>query len=108
VFSGLRDALAPDDAASWLNTESAGWTEGSGWSGSAPGYLMLDEALAAGLASVTEVSVDGSVPELRLQNLAPSPVLILNGEELLGAKQNRVVNLTIHMARAAPACPGLR
>jgi len=65
---------------------------------SAPGYLTLDEALAAGLASVTEVSEAGSVPELLVKNLAKRPVLILDGEELVGAKQNRIVNLTILVA----------
>jgi hypothetical protein len=65
---------------------------------SAPGYLTLDEALAAGLASVTEVSESGSVPELLVKNGAAKPVLILDGEELVGAKQNRIVNLTILVA----------
>ena len=65
---------------------------------SAPGYLTLDEALAAGLASVTEVSESGSVPELLVKNAAKKPVLILDGEELVGAKQNRIVNLTILVA----------
>ena len=69
----------------------------------APGYLTLDEALAAGHASVTEVSEAGSVPELLVKNLAPSPVLILDGEELVGAKQNRIVNLTILVAAGADA-----
>ena len=64
----------------------------------APGFLMLDEALTAGQAFVTEVSEAGSVPELLLKNLAPSPVLVLDGEELVGAKQNRIVNLTILVA----------
>jgi hypothetical protein len=65
---------------------------------SAPGYLTLDEALTAGLASVTEVSESGSVPELLVKNAAKKPVLILDGEELVGAKQNRIVNLTILVA----------
>jgi hypothetical protein len=65
---------------------------------SAPGYLTLEEALAAGLASVTEVSESGSVPELLVKNGAAKPVLILDGEELVGAKQNRIVNLTILVA----------
>ena len=65
---------------------------------SAPGYLTLDEALAAGLASVTEISESGSVPELLVKNTAKEPVLILDGEELVGAKQNRIVNLTILVA----------
>jgi hypothetical protein len=64
----------------------------------APGYLLLDEALAAGLAAVTEISEAGSVPDLLVKNLAPSPVLILDGEELVGARQNRIVNLTILVA----------
>jgi hypothetical protein len=65
---------------------------------STPGYLTLDEALAASLASVTEVSESGSVPELLVKNAAKQPVLILDGEELVGAKQNRIVNLTILVA----------
>ena len=35
------------------------------------------------------------MPELRFENLGQKPVLLLDGEELIGAKQNRVVNLTI-------------
>jgi hypothetical protein len=34
------------------------------------------------------------VPELKLVNLSPSKILILDGEELKGAKQNRIVNAT--------------
>jgi len=60
-----------------------------------PFYLTLDEALARGWTEITEVSEQGSVPELRVVNEALKPVFILDGEELLGAKQNRVVNLTI-------------
>src|SRR5262245_3498399 len=61
-------------------------------------YLTLDEALEAGVAKVTEVSEAGRVPELRFRNRAARPVLIVDGEELIGAKQNRVVNLTILVA----------
>lgn len=60
-----------------------------------PFYLTLDAALAGGQAEVTEVSDRGSVPELRVVNRAPRQVFILDGEELVGAKQNRVVNLSI-------------
>lgn len=60
-----------------------------------PAYLTLDEALAQGVARVTEVSASGSVPELRFQNDGNAPVLLLGGEELVGAKQNRILNLTI-------------
>lgn len=61
----------------------------------APLYLTLDEALAQGMVQVTEVSKGGHVPELRLINSGDRPVLLIDGEELVGAKQNRVLNLTI-------------
>src|SRR5450759_1555442 len=60
-----------------------------------PAYLLLDEALASGLVEITEVSEQGSVPDLKFVNRGPTPVLIVDGEELLGARQNRIVNLTI-------------
>jgi hypothetical protein len=41
------------------------------------------------------VSKGGHVPELRLINKGDQPVLLIDGEELIGAKQNRVLNLTI-------------
>ncbi len=44
---------------------------------------------------VVEVSGHGSVPELKVVNKSPRMILILDGEELLGAKQNRIVNTTI-------------
>jgi len=64
-------------------------------------YLLLDEALALEVLTVTEVSGTGSVPELRVENTAERPVLILDGEELVGAKQNRVVNTTLLIAAAS-------
>jgi hypothetical protein len=60
-----------------------------------PAYLTLAEALAEGLLRVTEVSRSGSVPELHVVNRSDRPVFLLDGEELIGAKQNRVVNLSI-------------
>lgn len=58
-------------------------------------YVTLDEALESGTATVTEVSESGSVPELQFFNEGESAVLLLDGEELVGAKQNRVLNLSI-------------
>lgn len=58
-------------------------------------YITLDEAMAAGTAQVTEVSEGGSVPELQFVNGGDKAVLLLDGEELVGAKQNRALNLTI-------------
>lgn len=60
-----------------------------------PEYLPLGEALQRELLKIMEVDESGSVPELRVENLADSPVLILDGEELKGAKQNRVINTTV-------------
>jgi hypothetical protein len=74
VWPLLRPADAPDDA---------------------PSYLPLPDALARGAVRITEVSEGGSVPQLTVVNDADAPVLLLDGEELVGAKQNRVVNLTI-------------
>ena len=58
-------------------------------------YLLLDEALSQNLMEVVEVDGDGSVPELKVLNKSPRMILILDGEELVGAKQNRIVNTTI-------------
>lgn len=60
-----------------------------------PDYLLLERAIAQGLARVTEMAADGSVPELRFQNDSDQPVLLLDGEELIGAKQNRILNVTV-------------
>lgn len=59
------------------------------------GYLTLDEAIATDRFRIGEVSAIGSVPELKALNGLDQPVLLLDGEELVGAKQNRVLNLTI-------------
>ena len=61
-------------------------------------YLLLGEAIGAGLVSVHETSHGGSVPALVVENRADRPVLIVDGEELVGAKQNRVANLTLLVA----------
>lgn len=61
-------------------------------------YLLLDEALAGAQAEVTEVSQSGSVPSLRFSNRSSADILLLDGEELVGAKQNRVLNLTMLVA----------
>ncbi|HUH00312.1 MAG TPA: DUF6569 family protein [Gammaproteobacteria bacterium] len=60
-------------------------------------YLTLAEALLHGKGAFTikEVSGAGSVPELLVANGLKEDVLILEGEELIGAKQNRVPNLTL-------------
>jgi len=61
-------------------------------------YSLLDEAIGAGEIEVTEVSRQGAVPDIRVTNKGDRMVLIVDGEELVGAKQNRVVNTTILVA----------
>ena len=58
-------------------------------------YQTLDEVLNSGTARITEMSEGGSVPELNFLNEGEMPVFLMDGEELVGAKQNRVLNLSI-------------
>lgn len=60
-----------------------------------PPYVTLGDALMTNNLAVTEVSQAGSVPELLVVNKGDQAVLLLDGEELVGAKQNRVLNTSI-------------
>ncbi len=60
-----------------------------------PPYLILKQALDMHILVISEVSQEGRVPELKVTNKSDKPVLLLDGEELAGAKQNRVLNTTI-------------
>jgi hypothetical protein len=57
-------------------------------------YVTLDEALAGGLR-VREVDESGAVPELVVENPLDARVLLYDGEELVGAKQNRILNVSV-------------
>lgn len=59
------------------------------------GYVLLKDAMESEKFTVTEVDEGGSVPNLKVINQLDEDVLILDGEELIGAKQNRIVNTTI-------------
>ena len=58
-------------------------------------FLTLEEAQAKDLLEITETSEDGSVPELLVKNTGDTDVILIEGEILEGAKQNRMVNTTI-------------
>ena len=62
---------------------------------SSPQYLTLKEAMDTGVLTITEIDSKGAVPELKAINKGKMPVLILDGEEIIGAKQNRVLNTTV-------------
>lgn len=61
-------------------------------------YRLSDEAIADESLLVEEVSEGGSVPELLVENKGETRVLFLEGEELIGAKQNRILNTSVLVA----------
>jgi hypothetical protein len=61
-------------------------------------YDLSDEAINKGTVTVEEVSEAGSVPDLSVENKGDLPVLFLEGEELVGAKQNRILNTSVLIA----------
>jgi hypothetical protein len=61
-------------------------------------YALSDEALSEGTVTVEEVSEAGSVPDLSVENKGDIRVLFLEGEELIGAKQNRILNTSVLVA----------
>lgn len=60
-----------------------------------PTFLTMEEALREGTVAFEEISPQGTVPEIRARNRGTKPVLVLDGEELVGAKQSRIANLSV-------------
>jgi hypothetical protein len=83
VFPLFADGAAPDGGGGDVRPRRG------------PHYVTLRQALAEGRAVITEVSEGGSVPELRVVNKGDARILVLDGEELRGAKQNRVLSTAI-------------
>jgi len=61
-------------------------------------YVLSDEAIERESITVKEVSESGSVPDLLVENQGEDLVLFLEGEELVGAKQNRILNTSVLVA----------
>jgi hypothetical protein len=57
-------------------------------------YELMADAINAGTLRITEVG-SGTVPELYAVHEGDVPVLILDGEQLIGARQNRMTNRSI-------------
>jgi hypothetical protein len=55
--------------------------------------LLRRETLSS--VQITEVSAAGSVPELRVTNSLDVRVFLMDGQELIGAKQNRILNTDV-------------
>jgi hypothetical protein len=60
-------------------------------------YITLDEAMPLGF-TIEEVDVHGHVPQLLVRNPLTTDVLLYDGEEVVGAKQNRVLEASILVA----------
>lgn len=66
--------------------------------GHSPLYALLQPSMDKGAVIVEEVSGGGSVPEVLLHNQGDLPVLVPEGEILMGAKQNRTINISVLVA----------
>jgi hypothetical protein len=60
--------------------------------------LPMSVAMTRDEFAIKEMEGGASVSELRVVNRLEQPVLLMEGEELVGALQNRVVNSTILIA----------
>jgi hypothetical protein len=61
-------------------------------------YLLSDEGIGSGTITVEEISQAGSVPDLLVENKGDIRILFIEGEELVGAKQNRILNTSVLIA----------
>jgi hypothetical protein len=66
------------------------WPAGNGHD-----YVTLDEALQEQVLDVTEIDEGGRVPTIKLKNKSERMVFLMAGEELVGGKQNRVLNASM-------------
>ena len=66
------------------------WSAGDGHD-----YATLDEALEKQMLDISEVDAGGRVPTLKLVNKSERMVFLMAGEELVGGKQNRVLNASM-------------
>ena len=58
-------------------------------------YVTLDESLEARWIEITEFTEAGQVPRIKIINRSQHMVFLMAGEQLVGCKQNRVVNASL-------------
>ena len=58
-------------------------------------YVTLDESLEAGWIEITEFTEAGQVPRIKIINRSQHMVFLMAGEQVVGCKQNRVVNASM-------------
>ena len=63
---------------------------------------LLEEGLEAGTTQVTELDDGARVGQVEVTYSGPGLLLLVDGEELVGAKQNRVVNASFLVANGPP------
>lgn len=61
-------------------------------------YIVGADAFAEGMLTITEFDHAGDVTHLEAHNKAAVPVLLIDGEHLEGAKQNRILNASVLLA----------
>lgn len=60
-----------------------------------PDYITLKDGIENALLFVEEVDDEGSVNDILLRNKSDKKALLFEGEEVLGAMQNRILNVSI-------------
>ena len=94
----------PNNLENWINKLSFG--EGKPYknlilipvisnNGAGLEFLTLTRAIKDDLVQIREVTGNATVPEIIVINKGGGYVLIIDGDHLIGAKQNRVINKTI-------------
>jgi hypothetical protein len=71
----------------------------------APEYLCGPDAESLGVLGIREVRGGARVSELVIENRGTKPVLLIEGETLVGAKQNRTLNVSVLCAPGATKVP---
>ena len=60
-----------------------------------PKYITLEEGLTKSVLEVEELESGASVNEILIRNKSDAKALLFEGEELLGAMQNRILNVSV-------------
>lgn len=58
-------------------------------------YITLEQGLETSTVEIEELDGGARVSDILFRNLSDNPVLLFEGEELLGAMQNRILNVSV-------------
>lgn len=99
-LSEILEKVTIGEPVQWANLQVFPLTQPNGH---APGYALLDDLLEQHKVEITELADGASVPTINVLNHTDLDALILDGTELHGAKQNRMVNITIIVGKHSEA-----